>query len=88
MLQIDVIKEDTVFVLDTENEKNILRERREIECFKIINRGKLWYNCLNSEQLQELNKWYFDWLNVTETLVIPVAPKWLNNKLQGEEILI
>ena len=70
----------------SENELlNELRRRREQECFRIINRGKLWYNCLTSEQLFELNEWYFAWLDVTETKSIPKAPEWLNNKLQGEE---
>ena len=54
-----------------------LRERREIECFSIINRGQLWYNLLNAEQYAELNDWYKKWLDVTETKVIPVRPGWL-----------
>lgn len=62
-----------------------LRSRRAEECFPIVNRGKLWYNCLTSEQLTELNDWYFAWLNVTETKVIPIRPAWLDNKLEREE---
>ena len=64
-----------------------LRKRRETECFPIVNRGKLWYNKLSIAQLAELNQWYNDWLNVTETLVVPTAPKWLNEKLIEEDIL-
>lgn len=60
-----------------ENKKNELRNKREIECFSIINRGKLWYDNLTQEQLEELNKWYNDWLNVTETLEEPVKPEWI-----------
>lgn len=61
------------------------RRQREIECFPIVNRGKLWYNCLTDEQLSELKDWYFAWLNVTETRVTPKRPAWLNNKLEREE---
>ena len=63
-----------------------LRKQREEQCFSIINRGKLWYDCLSIEQLSELNDWYFAWLDVTETKVIPVKPEWLNKKLSREEI--
>lgn len=54
-----------------------LRERRSQECFPIINRGKLWYSRLTSEQYEELNIWYQNWLNVTDTLVAPNTPSWL-----------
>lgn len=62
-----------------------LRLRRAEECFSVVNRGKLWYNCLTMEQLAELKNWYFAWLDVTETKVIPTRPKWLDNKLEREE---
>ena len=54
-----------------------LRTRREEECFVIINRGQLWYNNLLPSQLHELQVWYEDWLNVTETKIIPEKPSWL-----------
>lgn len=57
--------------------KEGLRERREVECFPIINRGKLWYDTLTTKQLKELNEWYQAWLNVTETLIVPDKPSWL-----------
>lgn len=69
-------------------DKDVLRKRRERECFPIINRGVLWYNCLTIEQKAELNGWYHAWLNVTETGVIPVNPVWLNDKIEREEILL
>ena len=47
-----------------------LRVTRQVECFAIINRGKLWYDNLT-------DKWYEDWLKVTETKVIPTKPSWL-----------
>lgn len=54
-----------------------LRGKRESECFPVINRGILWYNKLDSKKIEELEKWYNDWLNVTETLVVPTKPDWL-----------
>ena len=54
-----------------------LRQLRAVHCFPVINRGKLWYDNLTEEQHQELDKWYEDWLNVTETKVIPDKPSWL-----------
>lgn len=56
---------------------NELRGKREIECFPIINRGKLWYDILTNDQLVELNIWYREWLNVTDTLKEPKKPEWL-----------
>lgn len=54
-----------------------LRTQRQEECFSIINRGKLWYDTLTEEQLNELNNWYNAWLNVTETEIIPIKPTWI-----------
>ncbi|MBR2385235.1 MAG: hypothetical protein IKA99_06500 [Clostridia bacterium] len=75
-----------MITVDTKNELNTLRELRTKECFPIVNRGKLWYDCLTAEQISELNDWYFAWLNVTETKVIPTKPEWLDKKLSREEI--
>jgi hypothetical protein len=55
----------------------ILRSRREYECFSIVNRGVLWYNTLTEQQRIELNNWYLAWLDVTETKIIPQKPEWL-----------
>ena len=55
----------------------LLRLQRKEECFEIVNRGKVWYDNLTEEQHQELDKWYEDWLKVTETKVIPTKPSWL-----------
>ena len=49
----------------------IIRRRREKECFPIINRGLLWYDRLTQEQLNELDQWYQDWLDAPKTRVIP-----------------
>lgn len=59
------------------NVKAKLRLKRENECFPIINRGKLWYDLLTEEQIIELNNWYAAWLDVTDTLSVPVKPEWL-----------
>lgn len=62
----------------TEEEfKNNLRAKREVECFKFINRGQLWYDTLTEEQKAELKKWYIAWLDVTDTLVVPNKPNWI-----------
>ena len=54
-----------------------LRNQRERECFPIINRGALWYSALTTEQYNELQTWYRAWLDVTDTLVVPTKPGWL-----------
>lgn len=72
----------------TERTLEVIRQRRKNECFPIINRGVLWYNCLTLEQRAELNGWYHAWLNATETGVVPAKPSWLDNKIEKEEILL
>jgi hypothetical protein len=65
-----------------------LRKQRHIKCFNILDRrGKFWYNDLTDEQYVELKNWRQAWLDVTETLIEPATPKWINNKLEGEQIL-
>lgn len=71
-----------------ETKKKLLRERRQVECFSIVNRGRLWYDCLTDEQITELNVWYHEWLNVTETFVIPHRPDFLTDKLTEEEVTL
>jgi len=56
-----------------------LRGQRETECFSIVNRGQVWYNTLTPQQIAELQSWYNAWLNVTETMQVPVKPIWLNS---------
>lgn len=66
------------FVLESLMSKEALQERRRRECFNIIdNRSQLWYNHLTEEQKSELETWYQQWLDVTETKVIPTKPEWL-----------
>lgn len=73
--------------LSTTEQIEYFRKERERICFPIINRGKLWYDTLTSEQYLELKRWYEDWLNVTETLKVPATPKWVYEKVEKEEIL-
>lgn len=68
-------------VIVKHDNKNALRARRATECFRVINRGKLWYDTLTSSQQIELREWYIAWLNVTDTLVIPRKPQWLDEKI-------
>ena len=77
---------DNALVFDEKQEQTIeqetlkkeLRERRQNECFAIVDRSKLWYDSLTQEQLKELQDWYNAWLTVTETMIVPVKPKWLH----------
>ena len=66
--------------LKKEYQRKILRARREVECFPYVNRGELWYEVyVNTEEKKaEFKQWYLDWLNVTETLVAPDKPEWLD----------
>lgn len=54
-----------------------LRKQREKICFPYINRGALWYEFLTDEQKEELKVWYQQWLEVTDTRVVPDTPTWL-----------
>ena len=57
--------------------KGAYRKRREVECFPVINRGRLWYDTLTEDQLSELKTWYQAWLDGTNTQTIPEKPEWL-----------
>ncbi len=61
----------------TEEIREEYRLRRETECFAVVNRGQLWYEGVSLTQLIELRQWYKAWLNVTETMVVPEKPTWL-----------
>lgn len=69
---------DGEFVLESLMDDDSLRERRQRECFNIVdNRSQLWWNKLTEIQREEIKMWYEAWLNVTETRVIPKKPLWL-----------
>lgn len=69
--------EEQTFKLVTSPVLDALRDAREFECFAIINRSPLWFMSLSIDQQKELTEWYQAWLDVTETQVVPEAPKWL-----------
>ena len=77
-----------MIIISEKESLDVLRKKREEICFSIINRGKLWYDSLSSEQYQELKDWYKKWLDVTETNIIPETPKWLNDKIVMEDIIL
>jgi len=56
---------------------NLLRRKRNLECFSVINRGPFWYDTLTESQKQELKIWYKQWLDVTINLSEPNKPEWL-----------
>ena len=62
-----------------EIEQSLLRDRREKECFSVVNRGWIWYSCLTLSQWRELRIWYLDWLDVTKTGVVPERPSWIDS---------
>ena len=73
------------FILTKEEVLDLLRTRREEECFPIINRGSLWFEQLTEAQKVELKAWYKLWLDITDKYVdgmdylslIPTKPNWL-----------
>jgi hypothetical protein len=54
-----------------------LRNIRDFLCFRVVNRGGVWYNTLTEQEKTELMEWYLAWLNITETKVVPKEPEWL-----------
>ena len=65
-------------VLDVELTTQDLRDIRRFECFDVLNQySPFWYEELGEERYQELKSWYQDWLDVTETKVIPERPTWI-----------
>lgn len=65
-------------IVQKEKAENEYRQKREKECFSVINRGLLWYETLTIKQKAELGIWYKAWLDGTETLTVPKKPTWLN----------
>ena len=73
------------YVMSRDEALQYLRNIRAEECFPIINRGQLWYATLSAEQIEELDKWYKEWLGVTDRYsavasiesIMPAKPKWL-----------
>ena len=76
-------------ILPDENENlYMLRKNRYEKCFKILDcRGKYWYDDLTAEQNEELRLWRQKWLDITDTWIEPETPAWINDKLEGDELL-
>lgn len=72
-----VLDEQKLRDLNYDEKVEELRQRREVECFSIVDRSKLWYDSLTPYQISELKKWYDAWLQVTETFKVPERPEWL-----------
>ena len=71
-------QEDGEFHMVELLDEQIIRERREIECFNLIdNRSSLWWSHLPEERQKELDVWYQAWLDATKTKIIPEKPSWL-----------
>lgn len=64
--------------LQAEANRDVIRARRERECYSVINRGQLWYEGISLAHLVELRKWYKAWLDAPATLIIPDRPAWLD----------
>lgn len=56
-----------------------IRDLRETECFKYINRGPLWETlyAYDLTRITQLREWYVAWLNAPITHVIPERPSWI-----------
>lgn len=86
-IHIDIPKQKDLPRIEEEKIRENIRKRRKDECFPYINRGRLWYSKLSDAQLIELSRWYQAWLDATDTKIIPKKPKWLDKKLNDEDIL-
>lgn len=64
-----------------EQEKDVIRSRRDSECFLVLARySPFYYKALEEsepDKYAELNAWYQAWLDAPETLIIPMQPEWL-----------
>ena len=78
----DEYEDIQVYISYTEEEleqvkADTIRNRRERECFPIINRGMLWYNKLTEWQKTELSAWYEAWLDAPATSIVPDKLTWV-----------
>lgn len=69
---------DRLADLQLEDKQDLIRARRERECYSIINRGQLWYEGISLARLVELRQWYRAWLDAPATLTIRDRPAWLD----------
>ena len=57
-------------------DKDRIRDRRQAECFSVIDRP-LWFDELPEDKQAQLRQWRREWLDAPETGVIPEPPDWL-----------
>ena len=59
-----------------ERTKEIIRKRREKECFAYCDRA-VWYATLTQDQKKAVRVWRAKWLRATETGICPEKPWWI-----------
>ena len=59
-----------------EGAKTGLRNLRETECFKYVDRAA-WYDGLTTEEKQKAQAWRKDWKDVTKTFTKPTRPDFI-----------
>ena len=70
-------KEMPIELSESELNKSNLRQRREVECFAVLQRSEFFFCEATGQDKLELKAWYTAWLNVTTTLVVPVVPQYI-----------
>lgn len=77
----DEVSEAEIEAWQQQKELAEIRQRRELECFPIINRGMLWYSKLTDEQKTELAAWYEAWLDAPQTRTAPSPLSWVDKSM-------
>lgn len=67
---------------------DMIRKRREEECFKYVDRSKFWYDELTDEQKLELKQWRQAWKDAPETGIIPEKLPWLDDKHDEKKVRV
>lgn len=69
---------------EEEQSKEELRERRESECFRIVDRAA-WFYSLSDERKAEILAWRQAWCDVTDSMEVPQVPVWLESELSKQQ---
>lgn len=81
------IFDELKYIEDQKNQEiDALRRRRENECFEICDRA-VWYDTLTDAQKTDVRTWRQAWLEVTDTLIVPKQPHWLQEKNNSNEVV-
>lgn len=62
----------------TKKQKDDIRQQRQREFTKYLDRSPYFFETLTETQHEELRAWRQSWLDATETFIIPERPNWLN----------